>query len=487
MPLMNTTIIFLLLAPVVTLSYMIYVFNPAHADNMFMYVLQLIADSISIMVLLSLWVTILLDVFVAGHHRIHKDSANDRPLEPGQTVDVLIPVAGEPLEIIERTLRAVVAMDYPHQSFVLDDGKSEAVEKLAKELGITYVARTKKDFAKSGNVNHGLSFCKGKFFIIFDADQTPKKDFITSLLPYMSNKSLAMVQSPQHFDNTDHFIADGTAQAQEIFYQYVCPSKNISNSAFCVGTNVLFRRSAIDGIGGIALVNHSEDIWTSFLLHQNGWLTLFVNEILAEGKAPTTISSFFKQQLRWSKGGLTMLFLHNSFFAKKLSLDQKVQYFVSNSFFLVGFSIFIYLISPIVYLLFGLKAFQVESGAAWLIHYLPYFILYYSITWLLLGKIRLSTIAVSLASFYPYLLSFIMLVFGVNMTWVATTSKKNNSLVKLQWIWPHIFLMILTVMSLLVGWFRPIDIASTAISSLWAIIDFYLLYIFVTSEQRIVA
>jgi cellulose synthase (UDP-forming) len=480
-----TAILFLFIAPLVVVFYAGFVFNPANMGHPILYAFQLFADFIAMFVMLSLWVTIFMDVFVEKHHRIQAQEKHAF-LDTEPTVDIFVTAAGEPTEIIERTLRAAVAVEYPHKTFLLDDGHSEYLKTLAAEIGAEYITRNNRNFAKSGNLNNGLRYSDAEFFVIFDADQTPKKNFISKLLPYMAAPEIAMVQSPQHFRNTHQFIALGTSQAQEVFYKYLCPAKNISNSAFCVGTNMLFRREAIDEIGGIAQVGHSEDIWTSRLLHEKKWKTVFVNEVLASGIAPSNINAFFKQQLRWSKGGLSMLFLKNPLSSKKLTLDQRIQYFTANMFYLVGFSILIYISFPILYLLFGIRPLNAHSSLDWLAHYIPYFALYYSLSWLLLGQIAIATISTSIASFWPYVLSFFSIVFNTKLTWTATTTKKSGSQVIMGWIWPHIFIIILTLLALIVGWFEPTSFWDTLISSIWAVWNMYLLILFVTGEHRLI-
>lgn len=482
----NTTIIFLLAAPLVVVLYASFLFNPSNIDNTLLWIIQVIADSISMVVLMSLWLTILLDILVPEHHRIHSPGSKTFLEQKHPTIDVIVTTAGEPLTVIKQTLIAALNMYYPHTTNVFDDGSSDELKALCTTLGVNYVRRPKRQWAKAGNINYGLRHCTGEFFALLDADQVPHKNFIVKLLQHMEDKSMAMVQSPQYFSNTNFFIANGTAQAQEIFYKHVCPAKNISNSAFCVGTNVIFRRTAIDQIGGIALIGHSEDIWTSFELHERGWKTLFVNEILAHGKAPTSIVSFFRQQLRWAQGGLSMLFERNPLFSEKLSLDQRLQYFSANSFFLVGISICAYLFFPLIYLLFGLKALNTDSGLLWMIHYIQYFVLYYSLTWLLLGRIHVSTIATALASFYPYLLALFATLFGTTQTWVATSSSKNTEAILMRWIWPHVFVIVLTLGALVVGWFDPSNFWTTFYNSVWAIINMYLLFVFITGEKRLV-
>jgi cellulose synthase (UDP-forming) len=481
----NTTILFLLLAPACVFSYVVYVFNITNADNIFLYILLIIADGIGILAVMGLWFTILFDVLIPDHHRVHETGGDMSFLKDVPTVDILITVAGESLDVIKKTAIHAKNIEYPHKTFILDDLRSTQVKELAEQIGVEYLTRDKNIHAKAGNVNNGLkNVSNAEFFVILDADQVPKKNFISVLLPYMSDKKVAMVQSPQHFVNKGNFIAQGTSEAQDIFYKYVCPAKNASNSAFCVGTNMLFRRKAIDEAGGIAQVSHSEDIWTSYRLHELGWKTLFVNEILAEGYAPDTISSYFKQQQRWAKGGLSMLFEKNPFASSKLTLDQKLQYFLSNSFYLVTITIVAYLLFPIIYLLFDIKPLHTDASLLWILHYAPYVLMYYSLSWLLLGRIKISMISVSIASFYPYLLAFFSILRGGKEAWVATSSVNRKKEPLMKWIWPHVLLIILTLFSLFIGWYNPIEFWTTLFYSLLACWNLYLLVLFVTSGRN---
>ncbi len=481
----NTTILFLFVAPFVVFSYIVFVFNWSNADNIFLYILLLISDGIGIFAVMGLWFTIMFDVLIPEHHRVHEKAIDRDFVHAGKTVDVLITVAGEPLSVIEKTAIAAKHIEYKHNTFVLDDSNSLEVKALCNRIGVGYLGREIRKHAKAGNVNNGLlKISTAEFFVILDADQVPKKEFISELLPYMSDPKVSMVQSPQYFINRHNFIAEGTSEAQDIFYRYVCPAKNASNSAFCVGTNMLFRRSAINEAGGIAQVSHSEDIWTSYRLHELGWKTIFVNEILAEGVAPETIPAYFKQQMRWAKGGFSMLFQRNPFTSKTLTLDQKTQYFLSNSFYLVTITIIAYLFFPIIYLLFGIKPLQTEGSVVWLLHYVPYVALYYSLSWLLLGNIKISMISVSISSFYPYLLAFISTFRGGKDEWIATTTRNRKKEPLMKWVWPHVFIVILTLFSLVIGWYNPIEFWTTLFYSLLACWNLYLLVIFIMSGQK---
>ncbi len=478
----NAGIVFLFLAPLIVFFYASYIFNPANMGNVFLYSLQLIADSISIITLLGLWLTIFLDVMVLPHHRIHSPETKHGSQEK-VSVDVFIPTAGESIEILKKTIIAAINIRYPHTTYVLDDAKSFVLEAFCKEIGVTYLTRKSRKYAKSGNLNNALQFSKAEFFAIFDADQVAEENFLSVVLPYFQDTELAMVQTPQFIVNTDNFIAAGSAYAQEIFYRFLSPAKNISDSAFCVGTNVVFRRKAIEEINGIAEISHSEDIWTSRLLHEKNWKTLFVNQVLAKGTAPETIRSYFRQQLRWAKGGFGMLFLSNPLTNRNLKLDQRIQYFSANAFYLVGFSILTYILLPIFYLLFGISSLETGGTLNWLAHYVPYVLLYYSLTWLLLGHIRLPLIATAMATFYPYILAFFSIVFNTQENWTPTSTQQTDLQIIMHWIWPHVFLICLTLVALVVGWFDPTNFWDTAVNSILAIWNMYLLIMFLTTKK----
>lgn len=474
----NAALVFLILAPVIIFNYLTFILNPDNAGNGLAYTMQLIADFFSIVTVSGLWVTILLDTLIPAHQQRNFAKAREWLVKDKPTIDIFIPCAGEPVELIEATLSAAVALPYPHGTIVLDDGKSDEVKALAARYGAKYVRRPVNKFAKSGNINYGLRSSTAEFFAILDADFIPKPQFITALLGYMVSPDLAFVQSPQSYSNTDNFIARGTASAQEIFYRYVMPAKNSSESAFCVGTNVIFRRAAINEIGGMFELDHSEDIWTSLTLHEKGWHSLYVSQVLAVGQAPDNIISYFKQQKRWAQGGFTIFFHRNPLLSSKLSTDQKVQYAYSALFYFVGISVMIYLLLPLVYLFFGLTPIRVTASFTWAYYYVPYLVIFYALPVLLIGKLSLAAVATSLATFSAYVEAFLDTIFANRYEWITTSSKGAKSGGILPFIWPHLLVISLSVAGATIGWFAVNDVVITAINSFWALTNAFLLSVF---------
>ena len=135
---------------------------------------------------------------------------SEPPAEPvleGRSVDVLVPTYNEDVSLLRATLEACVRMDYPHKTYVLDDGQRPEVEALARELGILYIKRPDNRHFKAGNLNNAFERTDGEFVVILDADHVPEPHFITRLIGYFRDERLGFVQTPHAFYNFDSFQA----------------------------------------------------------------------------------------------------------------------------------------------------------------------------------------------------------------------------------------------------------------------------------------
>jgi len=73
---------------------------------------------------------------------------NPAPLKE-YTVDVFTTFCkGEPYWMIEETLRAIVQIRYPHQSYLCDEADDPYLKNLCAELGVHHITRTDKKMPK---------------------------------------------------------------------------------------------------------------------------------------------------------------------------------------------------------------------------------------------------------------------------------------------------------------------------------------------------
>src|SRR4051812_41895460 len=238
--------------------------------------------------------------------------------EPGappasKSVDVYITCYDEPLQLLRRTAIGAKAIRYPHRTYVLDDGKRDEVRAMAAELGVGYVRREGNEHAKAGNLNNALKVTDGEFILQLDADHVPLPIIIDRLLGYFADDKVAFVQSPQDFYNTDsftHVVHDQGHRLWEenrIFFSLIQPGKDTFNAAFFCGSCGMFRRAALEEIGGFSTGSVTEDMETSIVLHGRGWLSRYHRETLAYGLSPASAAQYHVQRLRWGTGAMQIL------------------------------------------------------------------------------------------------------------------------------------------------------------------------------------
>jgi cellulose synthase (UDP-forming) len=261
------------------------------------------------------------------------------------SVDVLITTCGEPLTILERTLTAVAQIDYPRKKvYVLDDAASSGVRMLAEQKGCHYIARADHSNAKAGNLNHGLSQTQGEFILTLDADQIPDRDIIKRIVSYFKFSNVGFVQSAQRFVLPE---GDPFGNSDELFYKVMQPGKDNDNSAFSCGSGVVYRRTAVESVGGFSTWNLVEDVHTSMKIHAKGWKSVYHNHPLTTGTAPADIYSVYKQRQQWATDSLRLLFWDNPFKHAGLTLKQKLQYFqIGYVYVASGFMMPIYFLIP---------------------------------------------------------------------------------------------------------------------------------------------
>ncbi|MDE8667813.1 cellulose synthase catalytic subunit [Pseudarthrobacter sp. H3Y2-7] len=227
------------------------------------------------------------------------------------SVDVFLPTAGEPLEILKNTYGYVSKLDYAGTVtvYVLDDMGREEVRTAAMAHGFEYLARPGNEFKKAGNLRYAFDRTDGDVIAIFDADFVPRPEFLSELLPYLDDPSIGIVQSPQFFSTPKsmHWLERTAGATQEIFYRLIQVSRDSVNAAICCGTSALYRRSALGAIGGFPPIAHSEDVFTGIEMDKAGYRLQYVPVNLSQGICPDTIDSFITQQYRWCEGSMELL------------------------------------------------------------------------------------------------------------------------------------------------------------------------------------
>jgi cellulose synthase (UDP-forming) len=253
----------------------------------------------------------------------------------------------ESIDVIERQLRALVAVRYPHDSWVLDEGGDAEVERIAHSLGVRYFTRRGvprwnqpgppfQARTKAGNVNAWLDAIAGddyEFFVQLDIDHRPRPDYLDVTLGYFANPRVAWVQAPSVNANLESWTARGQAEQdvvlqgplQKGFYGH-------SETPFIIGSHTTYRTAAVREIGGFQ-PTRAEDHLDTVVLAAAGYTGVFVPDRIAEGEGPEDLATYLGQQFAWAYSMVQILLFHTPRRLAHYTPRQSTQFLVAQTWY----------------------------------------------------------------------------------------------------------------------------------------------------------
>jgi len=340
---------------------------------------------------------------------------DEYPQEDWPTVDILIPTYNEPQIIIENTVLAALAMDYPVEKFtvnLLDDGgtvqkcndkdpiKAEEARERKRNLiafceyvGAKYITREKNENAKAGNLNSSLSSVHMDYILILDTDHVPAKQFLKKTTGwFLKDEKIFLVQTPHAFYNQDPIernlrMGDTAINENDMFYKNIQLGHDFWESSFFCGSAAVLRRSLIDELGGIAGETITEDAETAIKLHDRGYRSVYISEPMVRGLQTESFGALVTQRVRWTQGMVQIFILKNPFLSKNLKWYQQLSYLSASFFWFFAYSRVVFYTAPLLYLFFGLKIYN-ANGVEMLAYVVPHMSMAVMMSYFLYAKVR---------------------------------------------------------------------------------------------------
>ncbi len=399
----------------------------------------------------------------------------------------------EPIEMLKETLIAMKAVDYDHDTWVLDEGDSEDVKKICKELEVNHFSRFGKAHynqseghfkskTKAGNLNSWrVEFEHNYDFIAqVDMDHVPKKDYLTKQLGQFIDPKVGYVVAPQIYKNTENWIARGAAEQTHFYYGPHQRGFSGVGMPFLIGTTHIYRVKAIQDFGGYA-PSISEDYLTSMHFSSHGWKGVYVPEIVAEGLGPTSWSDYLNQQSRWSFGLYHILFTHLKKHFFKLTFFQKTNLFFSQIFYFSGLTTVLGFVLTIIYLLTGINSTNMTINE-WALYAIPAYlssilVLIFLHRFYLKPKeepiIGVRGMLLGQAASIIYTVSLLRFIFGGKLTYVVTSKTgESESWTPFKSLTPHIAILVVSILALTVS---LITGHNSLIMRFWAVLNIFFL------------
>jgi cellulose synthase (UDP-forming) len=347
------------------------------------------------------------------------------------SVDVFLPVCGEPIEVLRNTWKYVSLMSESYQgsvtAYVLDDSHNPQLKEMAAGFGFVYATRPNRGwFKKSGNLWFGYQVSYGEFIMLMDADFTPRHDFLNEVLPYMdADPKTGIVQTPQYFRVTDKqtWVERGGGAIQELFYRSIQSARAQKNGSICCGSCAVYRREALKDNVGMTLAEVAEDMLTGFDLKRLGWRLQYIPVAISTGNCPDNVLAFLNQQYRWCCGTVGLLF-SKRFWSAKVPFYMRMCY-----------------LSGLVYYVYSaLYTFMTPLLAIAILVFVPEMLsfrnMYYVIPVLIYGALlfpawhrapfRLEAWAVRLISGWAHFFAYWDAIRGHSIKWTPSGGKKQD-------------------------------------------------------------
>jgi cellulose synthase (UDP-forming) len=235
---------------------------------------------------------------------------------------VVTKAPSEPWDMVEKTLLAMIAQDYPHDNWLADENPSpETLEwcrqhdiQVSTRYGIeayhqpTWPRRTK---CKEGNLAYFYDYYgyeKYDFVAQLDADHVPEPGYLKAMLRPFLNDRVGYVAAPSICDaNADRsWVVNARLFAEATMHGSLQAGYSNGWAPLCIGSHYAVRTRAVKDIGGLG-PELAEDHTTTLMMNSFGWRGVFALDAEAHGDGPTSFADFLVQEFQWARSLVVVL------------------------------------------------------------------------------------------------------------------------------------------------------------------------------------
>jgi cellulose synthase/poly-beta-1,6-N-acetylglucosamine synthase-like glycosyltransferase len=237
------------------------------------------------------------------------------------TYTILVPMYRE-AAVLPELVRALLALDYPRD--LLDIKLVVEEDDLETVMAANVQARNEPMLdvievpsggprTKPKAANYGLSFARGEYLVVYDAEDRPEPDQLRKAVATFraSSRTTACLQARLNFWNADHcWLTKMFALDYFLWFGSLLPGLDRMGVPMPLGgTSNHFRTAVLRDIGGWDAFNVTEDADIGIRLAQLGYRVSMLDSTTFE-EAPVTVDAWLKQRSRWLKGYMQTWLVH---------------------------------------------------------------------------------------------------------------------------------------------------------------------------------
>ena len=234
---------------------------------------------------------------------------------------VLLPVFREP-QVLNQLLRAVDALDYPHDRLDVklllesnDPETAQALAAVARPAWLEIVPIPKGEpQTKPRACDCGLAKARGSYLVVFDAEDKPEPDQLKKAVVAFSKAGAETVclQAKLNCYNTQvNWLTKLFTLEYTTWFDLYLPGLHAFGAPIPLGgSSNHFITSRLLELGGWDPYNVTEDCDLGLRISRKGFVTRILDSTTWE-EAPSRPIDWFKQRTRWMKGYLQCFLVHS--------------------------------------------------------------------------------------------------------------------------------------------------------------------------------
>ncbi len=231
----------------------------------------------------------------------------------------------EPFEILQATLTAMLAQDYPHDTWLADEDPSPETLDWCERHGVKVSCRKgvadyhrpvwpRRTRCKEGNLAYFYDHWGYRDYDIvaqLDADHVPQPGYLREMVRPFTDPGVGYVSAPSICAaNANESWAARTRLHTEAGFHGLFQSGYTGIFApMCIGSHYAVRTRALQQIGGLG-PELAEDHSTTMLMNAGGWRGVHAIDAIAIGDGPASVADLVTQEFQWSRSLLSLLLQH---------------------------------------------------------------------------------------------------------------------------------------------------------------------------------
>lgn len=221
--------------------------------------------------------------------------------------------------VVWRVLAAIERLEYPPERLhvvVVDDGSNDGTGDLLERWAACHrrakAVRLDQREGKSGALNAALRVAPATELVaVCDADQELHPDSLRLVVSSFADETVGAAGAFLRPVNANASMVARYAAVEAWVTQLVTSAarSRLDLNPPMLGGGSVYRRQALDQVGGFSPGLAGEDTRVSIALTRNGWRTRFVRDAVVDNRVVEHWRHYWDQHVRWARTGYETIYL----------------------------------------------------------------------------------------------------------------------------------------------------------------------------------